>query len=270
MKKVMLITGASSGMGKVTAQHMNKLGWKVYATARRVERMKDLQAQGCETIAMDVTKDQTMEAGIDTIIRKEGKIDVLVNNAGYGSYGSLEDVPIDEGRYQFEVNVIGLARLTQLVLPHMRKAKGGKIINVSSIGGKFGEPHGAWYHGTKWAVEGMSDSLRMEVKQFGIDVIVIQPGAIITEWSGIAQQKLLETSGHTAYGNLAKKHANMLKKYDGQGSNPIVIAKAIEQACNASNPKTRYAVGKGAKMFLMVKKLLSDRGFDKMMLGQMK
>ncbi|UTW61433.1 SDR family NAD(P)-dependent oxidoreductase [bacterium SCSIO 12741] len=270
MRKVMLITGASSGIGKVAAQHMNKLGWKVYATARRVDKMQDLQKQGCEVLAMDVTQDDTMVAGINEILQKEGKIDALINNAGYGSYGSLEDVPIDEGRYQFEVNVIGLARLTQLVLPHMRGAKAGRIINISSIGGKFGEPHGAWYHGTKWAVEGMSDSLRMELKQFGIDVVVIEPGAINSEWSGIAQTKLLETSGDTAYGNLARKHVNMLKKYDGQGSDPIVIAKAIEKACEASKPKTRYVVGKGSSMFLTVKKLLSDRGFDKMMLNQMK
>jgi short-subunit dehydrogenase len=270
MAKTVLITGCSSGIGEETALYMKGKGWNVYATARRVERMKHLESQGIHTLSMDVTEDITMTQTIDFIIAKEGKIDALVNNAGYGSYGALEDVPLSEGKYQFEVNVFGLARLTQLVLPHMRLQQSGTIVNISSIGGKFGEPHGSWYHATKYAVEGLSDSLRMEVQQFGINVVVIEPGAIISEWSDIAQKKLVEVSGKTAYSSSVERHVNMLKKYDGQGSKPIVVAEVIYKACSSEKPKTRYTVGKGAKMLLTVRWLVSDRIFDKIMLGLMK
>ena len=177
---------------------------------------------------------------------------------------------MEEARYQFEVNVFGLARLTQLVLPNMRERQRGKIINVSSIGGKLGEPHGCWYHATKFAVEGLSDSLRMELKQFNIDVVVIQPGAIKTEWGSIARKNMLKISGHTTYGDLAKKHVAMLEKFDGQGSDPSVIGDAILTACTSVKPKTRYAIGNSAGMMLFMRKILSDRLFDKMMLSYMK
>ena len=150
----------------------------MYAVARRVERMAALQATGVHTFAMDVTDDASMVAGVERVIDETGRIDVLVNNAGYGSYGAVEDVPIDEARRQFEVNVFGLARLIQLVTPHMRERASGRIINISSIGGKFYEPLGAWYHATKFAVEGFSDSLRVELRPFGIDVVIIEPGPI--------------------------------------------------------------------------------------------
>lgn len=270
MKKTVLITGASSGIGEKTATYLHENGYTVYATARRVERMKKLEQQGIHVLKMDVTDDESMKNCIDQIIEKEHRIDVLVNNAGYGSYGALEDVPMSEARYQFEVNVFGLARLIQLVLPHMRSKKQGKIINISSIGGSFGEPHGSWYHATKFAVEGLSDSLRMELKQFNIDVVIIKPGAILTEWSGIAQENLLKVSGNTAYGDLAKKHVAMLNRFDGQGSDPIVIAKAIKSACESEKPKTRYVVGKSSGLMMNMRKVLSDRMFDNMMLSQMK
>ncbi len=182
-------------------------------------------------------------------------------------YGALEDVPLSEARYQFEVNIFGLARLTQLVLPTMRQQRSGKIINVSSVGGKFGEPNGVWYHATKFAVEGLSDSLRMELKQFGIDVIVIEPGAIKTEWSGIARENLLKTSGNTAYKNLAQKHAALLANGDKQGSQPIVVAKTILRAAESRHPRTRYATGLGAKPIIFLTKILPDKAIDKMVLG---
>ena len=206
---------------------------------------------------------------MNEIIQAEGRIDVLVNNAGYGSYGALEDVPLSEARYQFEVNIFGMARLTQLVLPYMRRQRAGRIINISSIGGKIGEPHGAWYHATKYAVEGLSDSLRMELKEFGIDVVIIQPGAIITEWAGIAREHMLKTSGSTAYKDLTVKHANMFEKADKAGSQPIVAAKTIVRAITANRPKTRYATGGGAKIILFARRVLSDRMFDRLMLGLM-
>ncbi|MFN4247140.1 MAG: oxidoreductase [Flavipsychrobacter sp.] len=266
--QVVLITGASSGIGKETARLLSQRGYKVYGAARRTDKMKELEQFGVKLLEMDVTDDESMTAGITSIIKNEGRIDVLVNNAGYGSYGALEDVPISEAKYQFEVNIFGLARLTQLVLPYMRQQHSGRIINISSIGGRIGEPHGAWYHATKFAVEGLSDSLRMELKEFGIDVVVIQPGAIKTEWAGIAREKMLQTSGNTAYSNLTKKHASMFEKADGKmGSDPVIIARTIEKAVTASKPKTRYAAGSGAKPILMARSILSDRMFDNLMLG---
>ncbi len=270
MKKVALITGASSGIGKETAKLLVANGYIVYGAARRVDKMSDLKQAGVKLLAMDVTDETTMVNGINEIIKTEGKIDVLVNNAGYGSYGALEDVAISEAKYQFEVNIFGLARLTQLVLPFMRKQQSGKIINISSIGGKFGEPHGSWYHATKYAVEGLSDSLRMELKQFNIDVIIIEPGAILTEWNTIARDNLMKVSGKTAYKNLAQKHFNMLANADKRGAQPIVVAKTIVKSILSHRPKTRYATGGGAKLILFLRRILSDRLFDKVMLSLMK
>lgn len=266
MKKVILITGASSGIGLAAARLLAKEGHTVYAAARRVERMKELESDGVRLIAMDVTDDASMIAGVKAITDREQRIDVLVNNAGYGSYGALEDVPISEAKYQFEVNIFGLARLTQLVLPHMRSQRSGRIINISSIGGRIGEPHGAWYHATKFAVEGLSDSLRMELKEFGIDVIVIQPGAIKTEWTEIARQHMLKTSGETAYRELTQAHARMFESADDQGSDPMVIAKVISKAINRRHPQTRYAAGMGAKPILFLRSILSDKMFDRLVL----
>lgn len=249
MKKVILITGASAGIGKDTAKLLAKEGHIVYGAARRVDKMQELVQYGVRLLAMDVTDDASMIKGVNEIIAAEKRIDVLVNNAGYGSYGAVEDVPLDEARYQFEVNVFGLARLIQLVLPHMRSQKSGRIINVSSMGGKFGEPHGAWYHATKFAVEGFSDSLRMELKQFGIDVVVVQPGAIKTEWGGIAGDNMLKTSGNTAYGNLARMHAKVLQNENGKmGSEPIVIAKAIKKLLMPKNQRPAMLLGRSQNL----------------------
>jgi short-subunit dehydrogenase len=269
-KQVVFITGASSGIGMATALLLQEQGYQVYAAARRVDKMRSLQEKGIRVITMDVTSEESMTAAVQGIYDEAGKIDVLVNNAGYGSYGSLEEVPIEEAKYQFEVNIFGLARLIQLVLPGMRASRSGRIINISSIGGRIGEPHGSWYHATKFALEGLSDSLRMELKQFGIAVIVIQPGAIKTEWNQIARENLLKVSGKGAYKDLAQKHVRLLEKADNRGSQPIVIAKAIEKAIKAQKPKTRYAEGEGAKAILFIRKALSDTAFDRLMLSQMK
>lgn len=265
MNKVILVTGASTGIGHATAKYLAEQGHIVYAAARRVEKMQDLTASGVKILSMDVTDDASMISGVNTILKNEKRIDVLVNNAGYGSFGALEDVPISEAKNQFEVNVFGMARLTQLVLPHLREQKSGTIINVSSMGGKFGEPHGSWYHATKYAVEGLSDSLRMELKQFGIDVVIIEPGSINTEWTGIAKDNLLKISGNTAYKDLATKHANFFAKI--KGSDPIVIAKVIAQAVESTKPKTRYVAGDFAKPLLFLRRMVSDRIFDSIMLN---
>ncbi len=269
-KKVVLITGASSGIGRETAILLAKNGYTVYGAARRLDRMQDLKASGVHLLSMDVTDEASMVKGVNDLFKAEKRIDVLVNNAGYGSYGSLEDVPLAEARYQFEVNIFGMARLTQLVLPQMRKQKEGTIINISSIGGKLGEPHGAWYHATKFAVEGLSDSLRMELRQFGIHVVVIEPGAIITEWNRISRENLMKRSGTTVYKDLAAKHANMLAKGDKWGSRPDVIARVIKKAIESRNPRTRYAAGGGAKFILFLRRVVPDKMFDRLFLSQLK
>jgi NAD(P)-dependent dehydrogenase (short-subunit alcohol dehydrogenase family) len=265
-----LVTGASSGIGEATALSLAAAGYTVYGAARRVERMKDLEAKGVRILAMDVTNDASMVSGVEQIVAETGRVDVLVNNAGYGSYGALEDVPMSEAKYQFEVNVFGLARLTQLVLPHMRAQAGGRIINISSVGGKIYEPLGSWYHATKFAVEGLSDSLRLELKPFGVHVVVIEPGGIRTEWSGIAADNLLKASGDTAYADQARRGAAVLSLAESDPmitSGPEVIAKAIVKACKARRPRPRYAVGGGAKPVVYTRWLLPDRAFDATVLG---
>ena len=267
MKQVAFVTGASSGIGAATVRALLQQGWNVYAGARRVDRMRELADAGATILALDVGDDASMIAAINAIKNGAGRLDALVNNAGYGSYGSLEDVPLAEGRRQFEVNVFGLARLTQLVLPMMRARGRGRIVNVSSIGGKMYEPFGSWYHATKFAVEGMSDCLRMELAPFGIDVVVIEPGAIKTEWTGIARENLLKYSGDTAYRDGAQQHARMFAAADtsSMGSPPEVVAATIVKSLLATRPKTRYATGGGARFILMLRSLLSDRGFDALM-----
>jgi short-subunit dehydrogenase len=271
MKRVVLITGASSGIGKETARLLVNNDFIVYGAARRVDKMDDLKSIGVHVLEMDVTNEESMVNGIKAIIAAEKRIDVLVNNAGYGSFGSLEDVPLSEARYQFEVNIFGLARLCQLVIPHMREQHSGRIINISSVAGSFGEPHGVWYHATKYAVEGLSDSLRMELKQFNIEVVIIKPGAIVTEWNSIAREKLMKVSGDTVYKSKALKHVKMLEMMDDKlGSPPIVIAKAIRKAIFAKHPRTRYAAGGGAGMLLFFHKILPDKVFDWILLSQLK
>jgi len=267
-EKVVLITGASSGIGEATAMLLNKEGCRVYGAARRLEKMEHLQALGIRVIKMDMTKDDQIVAGVETIIKEQGKIDILVNNAGYGSYGAIEDVPLEEARRQFEVNIFGLARLCQLVLPHMRRNNYGKIVNISSMGGKLYAPLGGWYHATKYALEGLSDCMRMETKEFGIDVIIIEPGIIKSEWGDIAIDSMVKTSGSTSYSKLAQAAAKLFKKAYAhpRSSPPDVIAQVILKAVTSKRPKTRYVAGHMARTYLFFRKMLSDKIFDKMML----
>lgn len=264
-KKVILITGASSGIGKSTAKQLLSEGHIVYGTARRVDKMADLKDVGVNVIKMDVTDDSTLIEGVNQIIKEHGRIDVLINNAGYGFFGSLEDVPISEAKRQFEVNVFGLGRITQIVLPYMRKQKSGKIINVSSTGGKITTPFGGWYQSSKFAVEGLSDTLRKDVKRFGIDVVVIEPGAIESEWASIAMDHLLNISSEP-YLDAAKKVSKGVEDSYKNASDPIVIAKVIRRAIKAKRPRTRYVAGKQGKMILMMHALLTDRQFDNLIL----
>ncbi|MGW6728635.1 oxidoreductase [Nocardia sp. NPDC055029] len=263
--KIALVTGASSGIGEATARKLATLGYTVYGAARRTDRLQKLAADGIRPLAMDVTDEASVRAGIEHIVAETGRIDVLVNNAGYGSYGAVEDVPLDEARYQFEVNVFGAARLAQLALPHMREQRSGTIVNITSMGGKIYTPLGGWYHGTKFALEGLSDCLRLEAKPFGVDVVVIEPGGIRTEWGGIAADHLRKVSGDGAYSAQATAVAASLgpeATIARLSSPPEVIADAIGKAVTARRPKTRYQVGFGSRPLIFLKWLLPDRAFD--------
>ena len=259
---VSLVTGASSGIGEATARRLRSLGHVVYGAARRVDRLEALATDGIKPLAMDVTDDASIIAGVDAILAESGRIDVLVNNAGYGSYGAIEDVDPAEALRQFDVNVFGATRLTQLVLPHMRAQGSGTIVNISSMGGRIHSPMAGWYHATKFATEALSDALRMEVAQFGIDVVVIQPGGIATEWADIAADNLDATSGHRPYARLASAMSATLRKSGDRDSSPEVVAKAVARAVSTDRPRTRYAIGLGAKPLITARRVLPDRAFD--------
>ncbi len=250
-KKVALVTGASAGIGKAIVRRLLNQGWTVYGAARRVEQMADIQALGAKIIAMDVTDEAAMVAGVEGILAAEGRIDALVNNAGYGSHGALEVVPIDEARRQFEVNVFGLARLVQLVLPTMRAAKSGTIVNIGSIAGRMWMPFGSWYHATKFSLEAISDALRVEVAPFGIRVVLVQPGAIATEWGDIAVDNLVTRTRGTVYETRARNFSKILSGA-GMAAGPDVIAKVVSRAVTCRHPRRRYAAPFHAKMMIFM------------------
>jgi short-subunit dehydrogenase len=270
MSKVILITGASSGMGKETALKLIKEGHKVYPVARRIENMKDLEQLGAFPIQMDVTNEAELQNVVDIIIQKEGKIDVLWNNAGYALYGSVEETPIAEARRQFEVNLFGLASLTQKVIPHMRKSKKGLIINTSSVGGRIYTPLGAWYHATKHALEGWSDCLRLELKPFNIDVVILQPGAIATELAEVGKNPLIAISGNGPYKKLTNDIVQLTEKFYSRSDHSLVIADAISKIILAKKPKTRYKVGKLSSTSIFLRNNMGDRIFDKIVMSQLK
>jgi len=270
MKKVILITGASAGMGKDFARHLLADGHIVYGAARRLDKMEDIRKLGVKILEMDVTDETSMVNGVDTIIKTEGRIDVLVNNAGFGSYGPFEDVSIKDAKYQLDVNVFGAVRLSQLVIPYMRKQHFGRIINISSIGGKITTPLGGWYHASKFALEALSDSMRNEVEQFGIDVVVIEPGGVKSEWSTIAADNLKKTSGNPVYKSLIDRFAVSFKKTEANNADPLVIVNLVRKAIQSKKPKTRYSGGYMAKPALFMRWLLPDRLFDKILMSQLK
>lgn len=263
-KKVILVTGASAGIGKAAAMLLIENGHTVYTAARRIEKMVELETMGGHILKMDITNETSVKLGIQQLIDEQGTIDVLINNAGYGSLGALEEVAIEEVRRQFEVNVFGSARLIQLVLPYMRKNKQGRIINISSIGAKVYEPMSAWYHATKYALEGMSDCLRLELKEFGVNVVLIEPGFIRSEWDQIAHDNLKKFSLNGPYHADAMKlinaQSNYLFKYFA--SEAERAAKTIVRSVETKNPKPRYVTGKGARAFLLARKIFSDRIMD--------
>lgn len=270
MQKTVLVTGASAGIGKATAIYLAQNGYTVYAAARRVEKMQELKSYGIKPVALDVTQDDSITACVEQIFQEAGRIDILVNNAGFGSYGAIEDVALSDARYQLEVNVFGAMRLAQLVLPKMRENHYGKIINVSSVGGKITSPLGGWYHASKFALEALSDAMRLEVQSFGVNVVVIQPGGTKSEWGNIAVDSLMRVSGKTAYAGLVTGFKKSFEKVAGNVPEPIVIAKLIKTSIEANNPKTRYSGGYMAKPMLFLRKILSDKLFDRLLMSQMK
>jgi NAD(P)-dependent dehydrogenase (short-subunit alcohol dehydrogenase family) len=262
--KTAIVTGASSGIGVAVARRLSAMGYTVYAVARRIELMAPLAEDGICPVRVDVTDDAALIGLVSDVIAETGRVDVLVNNAGYGALGAIEDVPLADARRQVDVNLFGLARLTQLVLPHMRAQRSGRIINVSSIGGRVHVPLSGWYNAAKFAVEGFSDELRLEVAPFGIFVVVIEPGAIDTEWHGLAADKLFATSSQGAYGDQAAAVVKVMSA-SGLASRPEVVARAIERAVTARRPRTRYAVGLGAKPIIFIRHVLPDRVYDRLM-----
>lgn len=267
-KKVILLTGASSGIGYQTAEALARQGHIVYGAARRVEQMEPLRAFGVKPIRLDVTDQAAIATAVNTILEAEGRVDVLINNAGYGSYGAIEDVSIEEARKQFEVNLFGVAMLTRQVLPIMRRQGGGTIVNIASIGGRLTTYFGAWYHATKYALEAFSDALRMETKPFGIHVSIIEPGGIKTPWGFITADHLEESAKGGAYEKQAAATvAGMRKQYSGNMmSNPSVIARAVSRAVNSRRSKTRYTVGFMAKSLVWLHTWLPTRWFDYLMM----
>jgi NAD(P)-dependent dehydrogenase (short-subunit alcohol dehydrogenase family) len=266
-----LITGCSTGIGRATAELLVSEGRTVYATARRLESIEDLRERGCRTLALDVTDEASMSAAVAAVEEAEGAVGALVNNAGYSQSGAVESVPLESVRAQFETNVFGLLRMCQLVLPGMRREGRGRIVNVSSMGGKLVFPGGGIYHATKHAVEALSDAMRFEVKGFGVQVVVIEPGLIKTNFAETVASAMPEDDGPYADFNKSVSDATT-GAYDGPmarlGAGPEAVAKAIRRALSARRPKTRYPVTPSARLMLTQRKLMPDRAWDAMMGSQ--
>jgi NAD(P)-dependent dehydrogenase (short-subunit alcohol dehydrogenase family) len=271
-----LVTGCSSGIGRATAARLAAAGWTVYATARKPETLAELEARGCRTLALDVTDEDSMRAAVDAVEAEHGAVGVLVNNAGYSQSGAIETVAMEKVRGQFETNVFGLVRLCQLALPGMRRQRWGKIVNLSSMGGRLVFPGGGFYHATKYAVEAISDALRFEVKGFGVDVVLIEPGLIVTNFGGTAAGSIGEDDGDDGAADYSKFNKAVAKAtadaYEGPtaklGGPPEAVAKVIKKALSARSPKPRYTVTPSAKLLMTQRRLVSDRMWDRLMRTQ--
>jgi NAD(P)-dependent dehydrogenase (short-subunit alcohol dehydrogenase family) len=273
--KAVLVTGCSSGIGRATALRLARSGWKVYASARRPEAIADLRDAGCQTLALDVTDEQSMRAAVDTVEQAQGAVGVLINNAGYSQSGAIETVPLDAVRRQFETNVFGLVRLTQLVLPKMRAQRWGKIVNIGSMGGRLSFPGGGHYHATKHAVEAISDAMRFELRGFGIDVILLEPGLITTEFGEAATASMADTTiaGDDPYAKFNATVGAVTKgAYEGPmrrlGGGPDRVAKTIERALKRRNPPARITITPSAKLTIAMRRLMPDRAWDAAMRQQ--
>ena len=264
---VALVTGASSGIGEETARRLASRGITVYGAARRADRLAGLASDGIRPLVMDVTDDDSVTQGVSHLLDEAGRIDLLVNSAGYGTLGSVEETPLEDGRRRFDVNLFGAMRLIQLVVPQMRRQRSGRIVNVSSVGGRVPTPLGSWYHGSKFALEAMSDTLRFELQQFGIDVVVVEPGGTQTEWAGIAVDHVRTNSGGGAYARQAEAVARSLVSERARASHApaSLVADTIVRAATARRPRTRYPVGPGVRLGIALRRVLPDRAFDRVM-----
>lgn len=273
--KPVLITGCSTGIGRATAERLLEDGWNVYATARKVRAVTDLKKAGAKTLALDVTDEESMASAVAKVTDANGPIGALINNAGYSQSGAVETVPMESVRRQFETNVFGLMRMCQLVLPGMREAGEGKIVNISSMGGKLVFPGGGVYHSTKYAVEALSDALRWEVKGFGIDVVIVEPGLIITEFGETAASSVDAAGADGPYGGFNASVAKMTEEaYKGPmtklGGGPEVVADRIAKIVKGRRPRPRYTVTPSAKLIMGARRLTTDRGWDRFMTAQYK
>jgi NAD(P)-dependent dehydrogenase (short-subunit alcohol dehydrogenase family) len=270
--RAVLITGCSTGIGRATAEHLARNGHTVYATARRAESIADLESAGCRTLALDVTDEASMQAAVDHVTSEQGAVGVLVNNAGYSQSGAIETLAMDDVRRQFETNVFGLMRMSQLVLPGMREQRFGRIVNISSMGANFTFPGGGIYHATKYAVEAISDAMRFEVKGFGVDVVVIQPGLIRTEFGNTASAEVRSGDGPYAEFNASVARATKEVYEKGPvarlGGGPEKVAKAIERAITSSSPKIRYRVTPSAHLLIRQRSLMTDGMWDRFVATQ--
>ena len=264
--RVVLITGCSSGIGWATAERLAQRGWAVYATARNVEEISPLAERGCRLLPLDVTDEDSMRDAVAEVERIEGAVGVLINNAGYSQSGAVEEVPMQKVRRQFETNVFGLVRMCQLVLPGMRRQGFGRIVNLSSMGGKLTFPGAGFYHASKHAVEAISDALRFEVRGFGVEVVVIEPGVIRTGFAQTAVDLMGEGSG--PYAGFDAGVASMTREnYErgplaALGGGPEAVAETIERAVSAARPRARYTVTPSAKLLILARRLLPDRVWD--------
>jgi NAD(P)-dependent dehydrogenase (short-subunit alcohol dehydrogenase family) len=275
--KAVLITGCSSGIGHASALRLARAGWSVYATARRPEAIADLADAGCRTLALDVTDEDSMRAAVSSVEDAEGAVGVLINNAGYSQSGAIETVPMEAVRRQFETNVFGLVRLAQLVAPKMRAQRWGKIVNVGSMGGLLSFPGAGHYHASKHAVEAISDALRFELRGFGIDVVLLEPGLITTEFGETAGASLEGLGGEGGQDDVytrfnATVAAVTTSAYDGPmrrlGGGPERVAKVIERAITRRRPPARITITPSAKLLIATRRLLSDRAWEAMMRSQ--
>ncbi len=257
--KVIWVTGASSGIGKAIAKRLIEDGYFVYASARRAEKMADLEALGAHVLPLDVTDEAKAKACYETIKKSHGGVDVLVNGAGLALNGAVEDVPMDKAKAEFEVNVFGSSRLTALCLPDMRAKGKGRIINISSIGGKIFSPMTGWYFASKYAIEALAKCLRLEVAPFGIDVVVIRPGLIASELSDITINEMNRISKDGAYAGLSDRVAKLMNGYKSLESDPKVVANAVSKVIRAKRPRYTYAVGRFAKISLLAYALIPER-----------
>jgi NAD(P)-dependent dehydrogenase (short-subunit alcohol dehydrogenase family) len=268
VSKAVLITGCSSGIGRATAERLSGVGWKVYATARDAEAIASLERIGCRLIQLDVTDEDSMRSAVEEIERREGAVGVLVNNAGYSQSGAVEAVPMEKVWRQFETNFFGLARMCQLVLPGMRRQGYGRIVNLSSMGGRLTFPGAGYYHASKHAVEALSDALRFEVAGFGVKVSVIEPGLIRTGFADTAVGSMDGPDGEDPYAGFEEAVAHATTEnyergpFSRLGGDPEVVARAIEAAISARNPRSRYVVTPSAHLFLGLRRLLPDRAWD--------